>query len=372
MNVQFIGEHLLEINPRISTIVYQDDLNLPYLAVRHAVGELDEEQLARVPAGACARRGARCATTTRSSTTSRERRRRSQRAPEDARQPVGDLRHRAGRRALRRRCCCCRSTRATSAPARSANVGQVVALVAVGATVAQLGLVNALFRFAAEREGDARFAVARTAIALCAAAGIVAGRRSRRSRRRSPRRSSSATATRRSGSWPAAGCSSRCSTSPRAGLYRVEQRPQRFLAVTLVNVVVTVVVSVVWIVHFDGGALGLMAGSYTGTLVALLVVLWDRRRALFGPDRPRARRAAAALRPAVHALARGALGAQPLQPPARRVARVRARSRACSSSAANVGLGGRAARDRVPARLAAVRLRHQGRRRGPRASTARC
>ena len=45
------------------------------------------------------------------------------------------------------------------------NVGQVVALVAVGATVAQLGLVNALFRFAAEREGDARFAVARTAIA---------------------------------------------------------------------------------------------------------------------------------------------------------------------------------------------------------------
>jgi hypothetical protein len=46
VNVQFIGEHLLEINPRISTIVYQDDLNLPYLAVRHAVGELDEEQLA--------------------------------------------------------------------------------------------------------------------------------------------------------------------------------------------------------------------------------------------------------------------------------------------------------------------------------------
>jgi biotin carboxylase len=45
VNVQFIGEHLLEINPRISTIVYQDDLNLPYLAVRHAVGELDEQQL---------------------------------------------------------------------------------------------------------------------------------------------------------------------------------------------------------------------------------------------------------------------------------------------------------------------------------------
>ncbi|HMG97778.1 MAG TPA: hypothetical protein VK546_02595, partial [Gaiellales bacterium] len=57
-------------------------------------------------------------------------------------------------------------------PGEVSNVGQVVALVAVGATVAQLGLVNALFRFAAEREGDARFAVARTAIALCAVAGI--------------------------------------------------------------------------------------------------------------------------------------------------------------------------------------------------------
>ena len=50
VNVQFIGDHLLEINPRISTIVYQDDLNLPYLAVRHAVGELDEEQLGVLPA----------------------------------------------------------------------------------------------------------------------------------------------------------------------------------------------------------------------------------------------------------------------------------------------------------------------------------
>ena len=46
VNVQFIGEHLLEINPRISTIVYQDNLNLPYLAVCHAVGEIDEEELA--------------------------------------------------------------------------------------------------------------------------------------------------------------------------------------------------------------------------------------------------------------------------------------------------------------------------------------
>jgi O-antigen/teichoic acid export membrane protein len=158
-----------------------------------------------------------------------------------------------------------------------ANVGQVVALVAVGATVAQLGLVNALFRFAAEREGDARFAVARTAIALCAAAGLVVALVAAAS---TPFAAPLFLGNGNEGLWlvACAGLLVSLLYEPTTGLYRVEQRPQRFLAVTLVNVAVTVVVSVVWIIHFHGGALGLMAGSYTGTLVALLVVLWDRRR----------------------------------------------------------------------------------------------
>ena len=46
VNVQFIGDQLLEINPRISTIVYQEDLNLPWLAVRRALGELSADELA--------------------------------------------------------------------------------------------------------------------------------------------------------------------------------------------------------------------------------------------------------------------------------------------------------------------------------------
>jgi carbamoyl-phosphate synthase large subunit len=46
VNVQFIGGKLLEINPRISTVMYQEDLNLPYLAVRHALGELSVDELA--------------------------------------------------------------------------------------------------------------------------------------------------------------------------------------------------------------------------------------------------------------------------------------------------------------------------------------
>jgi hypothetical protein len=36
---------VIEINPRISTIVYQEDLNLPYLGVKHALGELSAEEV---------------------------------------------------------------------------------------------------------------------------------------------------------------------------------------------------------------------------------------------------------------------------------------------------------------------------------------
>jgi hypothetical protein len=45
-NIQLVGDAVIEINPRISTIVYQEDLNLPYLGVKHALGEIDEDELA--------------------------------------------------------------------------------------------------------------------------------------------------------------------------------------------------------------------------------------------------------------------------------------------------------------------------------------
>ncbi|MDQ3823354.1 MAG: ATP-grasp domain-containing protein [Actinomycetota bacterium] len=44
-NIQLVGDHVIEINPRISTIVYQDDLNLPYLGVKHALGEIGADEL---------------------------------------------------------------------------------------------------------------------------------------------------------------------------------------------------------------------------------------------------------------------------------------------------------------------------------------
>jgi carbamoyl-phosphate synthase large subunit len=40
-SVQWIGGKLLEINPRVSTFVYQEDFIIPYLGIRHALGELD-------------------------------------------------------------------------------------------------------------------------------------------------------------------------------------------------------------------------------------------------------------------------------------------------------------------------------------------
>jgi carbamoylphosphate synthase large subunit len=44
-NIQLVGDSVIEINPRISTIVYQDDLNLPYLGVKRAIGEISDEEL---------------------------------------------------------------------------------------------------------------------------------------------------------------------------------------------------------------------------------------------------------------------------------------------------------------------------------------
>ena len=44
-NIQLVGDVVIEINPRISTIVYQEDLNLPYLGVKSALGEITPEEL---------------------------------------------------------------------------------------------------------------------------------------------------------------------------------------------------------------------------------------------------------------------------------------------------------------------------------------
>jgi carbamoylphosphate synthase large subunit len=45
-NIQLVGGLVIEVNPRISTIVYQENLNLPWLAVKRALGEISDEEIA--------------------------------------------------------------------------------------------------------------------------------------------------------------------------------------------------------------------------------------------------------------------------------------------------------------------------------------
>jgi len=44
-NIQFKGGKLLEVNPRVSTFVHQEDFNVPYLGLKYVLGEADEAQL---------------------------------------------------------------------------------------------------------------------------------------------------------------------------------------------------------------------------------------------------------------------------------------------------------------------------------------
>jgi len=50
VNAQFIGDRLLEVNPRVSTFVYQEDFILPYLGIKYALGELDAAAIAAAQA----------------------------------------------------------------------------------------------------------------------------------------------------------------------------------------------------------------------------------------------------------------------------------------------------------------------------------
>lgn len=46
VSIQFVGDRLIEVNPRVSTFVYQEDFILPYLGIKYALGELDPAAVA--------------------------------------------------------------------------------------------------------------------------------------------------------------------------------------------------------------------------------------------------------------------------------------------------------------------------------------
>jgi O-antigen/teichoic acid export membrane protein len=63
-------------------------------------------------------------------------------------------------------------------------------------------------------------------------------------------------------------------------VFRVEERSGLFVLASLANIAVTVLVSVILIVGYDQGALGLIVGNFTGTLTVYLVLLGYRRAQL--------------------------------------------------------------------------------------------
>jgi O-antigen/teichoic acid export membrane protein len=61
------------------------------------------------------------------------------------------------------------------------------------------------------------------------------------------------------------------------GLFRVEERSLAFLAASVANITVTVAATVLLVVVWDKGAVGVVAGNFTGTLVVYLALLGYRR-----------------------------------------------------------------------------------------------
>jgi O-antigen/teichoic acid export membrane protein len=73
-------------------------------------------------------------------------------------------------------------------------------------------------------------------------------------------------------------------------LLRVEERARTYLRASVVNVVISVLVTAFLVVVERQGARGLLAGNYIGTTVVLLGLWWIERARLAGPVRARLRR----------------------------------------------------------------------------------
>ncbi len=63
-------------------------------------------------------------------------------------------------------------------------------------------------------------------------------------------------------------------------LFRVEQRSTAYVIATLANVAITIAATVLLVVVFDKGPLGVLVGNFTGTLVVYAALLTYSRRAL--------------------------------------------------------------------------------------------
>jgi O-antigen/teichoic acid export membrane protein len=65
-----------------------------------------------------------------------------------------------------------------------------------------------------------------------------------------------------------------------ARVYRIERRARAWVQFTLLNVLLTTVLTLVLVIGFNQGALGLLIGNFTGTALVYVVVVIARRRTI--------------------------------------------------------------------------------------------
>ena len=149
---------------------------------------------------------------------------------------------------------------------------------AVMVTVLRLGMGSAFFRFYFDsRERERQLVVVRTSFwftITSATAGLVAGLAL------APALAEALFATRdHTGLVRAAvvGLWAQMNYEQLTALFRVEERSLAYLLATLVNLLVTVAVTVVLVVVLELGAVGVIVGGFSGTLVVWTVLLARRR-----------------------------------------------------------------------------------------------
>ena len=173
--------------------------------------------------------------------------------------------------------------------AQFGEVEQVMAFVAVAAVVLRMGLVTAMFRFCWDhREAEARARTIRTAFTAVLAmstVGLVLCLLALNPLSAALSSSRELVIIGAFGLWVS------MNFDILAGIYRIEQRPTAFVVYSLINVAITVVLSIVLVIPLDQGAAGIMIGNFSGTYITYVLLLYARRETVaLALDRPLLRR----------------------------------------------------------------------------------
>ncbi len=155
------------------------------------------------------------------------------------------------------------------------QVETVMAASSLAAIVCQFGLTTAMFRFCWDnREPDARRRTIRTVFTavmvlstIAVLAGVVA----------IDPISSGLEVTRELALIGLAGLWVTIQYTIVTGIYRIEQRPAAFVVYSLVNIAITIVLSIVLVIPLRMGAAGIMLGNFSGTYLTYFLLLWARR-----------------------------------------------------------------------------------------------